>query len=156
LSWVYQHIDKALYVGKNNKAYFEKFGIKTTKLQFVPHSIDNDRFGTDRKKEATELRERFGINSSEILILLAGKLEGKKNPLLLLNFAMHLKSDNVHFLFVGNGELEKKLKAESLKLKANNVHIHFMDFQNQQYMPVIYQACDLFCLPSKGPGETWG
>lgn len=23
-------------------------------------------------------------------------------------------------------------------------------------MPVIYQACDLFCLPSKGPGETWG
>ena len=23
-------------------------------------------------------------------------------------------------------------------------------------MPVVYQACDLFCLPSKGPGETWG
>jgi glycosyltransferase involved in cell wall biosynthesis len=21
---------------------------------------------------------------------------------------------------------------------------------------VVYQACDLFCLPSKGPGETWG
>jgi glycosyltransferase involved in cell wall biosynthesis len=23
-------------------------------------------------------------------------------------------------------------------------------------MPVIYQASDLFCLTSKGPGETWG
>ncbi|MNT42804.1 UDP-D-galactose:(glucosyl)lipopolysaccharide-1,6-D-galactosyltransferase [compost metagenome] len=23
-------------------------------------------------------------------------------------------------------------------------------------MPVVYQACDLFCLPSQGPGETWG
>ena len=23
-------------------------------------------------------------------------------------------------------------------------------------MPVVYQACDLFCLPSAGPGETWG
>ena len=34
--------------------------------------------------------------------------------------------------------------------------VHFMDFQNQSYMPVIYQACDLFVLPSKGPGETWG
>ncbi|MDQ0967623.1 glycosyltransferase involved in cell wall biosynthesis [Flavobacterium sp. W4I14] len=34
--------------------------------------------------------------------------------------------------------------------------IHFMDFQNQTEMPVVYQACDLFCLPSKGPGETWG
>jgi glycosyltransferase involved in cell wall biosynthesis len=34
--------------------------------------------------------------------------------------------------------------------------IHFMEFQNQTQMPVIYQACDLFCLPSKGPGESWG
>ena len=23
-------------------------------------------------------------------------------------------------------------------------------------MPSVYQACDLFCLPSNGPGETWG
>ena len=23
-------------------------------------------------------------------------------------------------------------------------------------MPSVYQACDLFCLPSDGPGETWG
>ncbi|RZK24029.1 MAG: glycosyltransferase, partial [Flavobacterium sp.] len=23
-------------------------------------------------------------------------------------------------------------------------------------MPVVYQACDIFCLPSQGPGETWG
>jgi glycosyltransferase involved in cell wall biosynthesis len=23
-------------------------------------------------------------------------------------------------------------------------------------MPVIYQACDIFCIPSKGPNETWG
>lgn len=32
--------------------------------------------------------------------------------------------------------------------------IHFMSFQNQTQMPAIYQACDLFCLPSKS--ETWG
>jgi len=31
-----------------------------------------------------------------------------------------------------------------------------MDFQNQTQMPAIYQSADLFCLPSKGPGETWG
>ena len=31
-----------------------------------------------------------------------------------------------------------------------------MDFQNQSVIPVVYQACDLFCLPSSGPGETWG
>jgi glycosyltransferase involved in cell wall biosynthesis len=31
-----------------------------------------------------------------------------------------------------------------------------MDFQNQSVMPSIYHACDVFCLPSSGPGETWG
>ena len=29
-----------------------------------------------------------------------------------------------------------------------------MDFQNQSAMPGIYQACDLFCLPSVS--ESWG
>jgi len=55
-------------------------------------------------------------------------------------------------LFTGNGILE-----ESLKLKAKQyTNVHFIDFQNQGYMPVVYQACDLFCLPSKGPAESWG
>jgi glycosyltransferase involved in cell wall biosynthesis len=58
----------------------------------------------------------------------------------------------VHLLFVGNGNLEAELK---LKAKGSK-NVHFMDFQNQSRMPVIYQACNLFCLPSKGPGETWG
>ncbi len=31
-----------------------------------------------------------------------------------------------------------------------------MPFQNQQRMPAIYQSCDLFCIPSSGPGESWG
>jgi glycosyltransferase involved in cell wall biosynthesis len=35
-------------------------------------------------------------------------------------------------------------------------NIHFLPFQNQQNMPAIYQLADVFVLPSKGPGETWG
>jgi len=31
-----------------------------------------------------------------------------------------------------------------------------MGFQNQKNMPNVYQASDLFVLPSEGPGETWG
>ena len=55
-------------------------------------------------------------------------------------------------MILGNGELEEKLKSKA----AGAPNIHFMDFQNQSVMPVVYQACNLFCLPSKGPGETWG
>lgn len=188
LKWVYSHIDKAFYVGTNNKAYFKKYGLKENQLVFAPHAIDNERFAEDRKKEALELRENLRVGKDEILILFAGKLEPKKNPALLLEAFIELikekpfnpsvisdeceksiseisppanwrnvemmVSKEVHLLFVGNGVLEESLKLKVKSSALNN--IHFMDFQNQTQIPVMYQASDIFCLPSQGPGETWG
>ena len=45
---------------------------------------------------------------------------------------------------------------KSEQIQSINVEPHFLDFQNQTTMPVLYQMCDLFVLPSKGPEETWG
>jgi len=105
-----------------------------------------------RKHETRFLRQEEGIKDDELLVLFAGKLEEKKDPALLLEAFMSQDKPGAHLLFVGNGPLE-----ESLKLKAKeNDRVHFIDFQNQSQMPAVYQACDLFCLPSKGPGETWG
>ncbi|HTD42301.1 MAG TPA: glycosyltransferase family 4 protein [Mucilaginibacter sp.] len=152
LKWVYKQIDHAFYVGTNNKAYFKKFGLEESQLSFAPHAIDNDRFAFDKTEEAILIRQKLGIQNSEILILFAGKLEDKKSPLLLLDAFLALKSTGSHLLFLGNGALETVLKNKS----ANLTNVHFMDFQNQSMMPTMYQACDLFCLPSRGPGETWG
>jgi glycosyltransferase involved in cell wall biosynthesis len=55
-------------------------------------------------------------------------------------------------VMVGNGKMETELKA----LSEAHSNIHFLPFQNQQNMPAIYQLADVFVLPSKGPGETWG
>lgn len=160
LVWVYSHIDKAFYVGTANKAYFKSFGLNEDQLIFAPHAVDNERFSENRSGEADLMRENLGIGANKTLILFAGKLEKKKSPELLLKAFLELKMEDAHLLFVGNGELEESLKrkAESLKLKAESPksNIHFMDFQNQSYMPVVYQACDVFCLPSQGPNETWG
>ncbi|AMR34506.1 glycosyl transferase family 1 [Mucilaginibacter sp. PAMC 26640] len=152
LTWVYNSIDFAFYNGINNKAYFTKYGLKEDQLIFAPHAIDNHRFGQPRKAEVSALRRQLHISTNHILILFAGKFEAKKDPLLLLNAFLKLTDKSCHLLFVGNGHLETELKRNA----AGTDNIHFMDFQNQSYMPVIYQACDLFCLPSKGPGESWG
>ena len=152
LKWVYRHIDHALYVGTNNKAYFKKYGLKDEQLSFAPHAVDNDRFIADRTDEALKLRQNIGIPAGDILILFAGKLEQKKSPLLLLDAFLALRKPNIHLLFVGNGIMEAPIQTRS----SNHKNIHFINFQNQSLMPVVYQACDLFCLPSKGPAETWG
>jgi len=152
LKWVYKHVDHAFYVGANNKAYFKKHGLTEGQLSFAPHAIDNERFAEPRANEAKELRERLGIDKNDIVILFAGKLEDKKAPDLLLDAFLNLSMPNVHLLFAGSGYLKNMLVQKAKEQK----NIHFTDFQNQLFMPVVYQACNLFCLPSKGPGETWG
>lgn len=152
LKWVYKHIDHAFYVGANNRAYFKKYGLKDVQLSFVPHAVDNNRFAEERKNEVVLLKNQLGINDSECVVLFAGKLEEKKAPQLLFEAFVSLNRSDVHLLFVGNGPLE-----EQLKYMANGKpNVHFVDFQNQSRMPVMYQVCDLFCLPSGGPNETWG
>jgi glycosyltransferase involved in cell wall biosynthesis len=48
--------------------------------------------------------------------------------------------------------MENSLKNDFEKYET----IKLIEFQNQQQMPTLYGACDVFVLPSKGPGETWG
>jgi len=142
-------------VGIANKAYFKNYGLHESQLIFAPHAVDNKRFAEDRHLEALAIRTKFGIPEKGILVLYAGKLEEKKNPQILLNSFIGLRKENLYLLFVGNGQLETALKTKARKSKKRQF-IFFEDFKNQAVLPAYYQACDLFCLPSKGPGETWG
>jgi glycosyltransferase involved in cell wall biosynthesis len=155
LKYVYSFADYALPVGVNNKNYFLAHGLKERQLVYAPHAIDNSRFGNDVggfSAKAKEWRESLGISDSQFVILFAGKLEPKKNPFFLLELAGHLPSDQFRFILVGNGPLENELKEKA----AGDKRIIFIDFQNQQTMPVVYHLADVFILPSNGPGETWG
>jgi glycosyltransferase involved in cell wall biosynthesis len=48
------------------------------------------------------------------------------------------------------------MEAELKQQASPYTNIHFMPFQSQTIMPVIYRIGDMFILPSQGPGETWG
>ncbi|QKJ30450.1 glycosyltransferase family 4 protein [Mucilaginibacter mali] len=152
LKWVYKHVGHAFYVGTNNRAYFKKYGLKDNQLSFAPHAIDNERFSVPHQHEANTMRHELGVGEHDVLILFAGKLEEKKSPQLLLKAFLSVNAAHTHLLFVGSGRLKEDLVSEA----HGNTNVHFRDFKNQSVMPVVYQACDIFCLPSKGPGETWG
>ncbi len=153
LTYVYSKVDKALYVGEANKKYFEIHGLNSSKLVFAPHAIDNNRFGAFLGSEKlTLIRDKFNIPHSSIVVLFVGKFQSKKNPELLINAFSQLESQNAHLILVGNGEQDMKLK----KTAEKNPNIHFAGFLNQSELPLYYAASDIFCLPSKGPGETWG
>lgn len=155
LKKIYARIDFALYVGRNNKAYFEKYGLTTAQLIYARHAVDNARFAAPRQLEVSKLRTSLGIADTDIVVLFTGKLIHKKQPDLLLKAFGNLNIPGTHLLLVGDGILGETLK-KNARVLPNQHAIHFLPFQNQQRMPVIYQSCDLFCMPSAGPGETWG
>ena len=156
LRWIYRYIDTALYVGTQNKKYFQVHGLKEKELVFAPHAIDNQRFmSPEYGVKAKARKEELGLKETDICILFAGKLESKKCPDLLLAAVQNLNEQRQHpikLIIAGSGELEEKLKSSA----AGDKNIHFLGFQNQKDMPVVYRMGDLFCLPSQGPGETWG
>jgi glycosyltransferase involved in cell wall biosynthesis len=154
LTWVYSKVDYALYVGKNSLDYFRKHGLKENQLVFVPHAVDNDRFNGpgNFESEARQWRRELGISDDDLVVLFAGKLEPKKDPDFMLRLAAKLPDPKLKMVIVGNGKLE-----EELKMKApGDKRIIFLPFQNQQKMPLVYRLGDIFVLPSRGPGETWG
>ena len=155
LSYVYKFIDYALYVGTANKKYYTYCGLKNNQLVFAPHAIDNHRFSSineNHQQFISETKNKFQIKDADITFVFCGKFEYKKNPLLLLKAFNKLAQPNVHLIFVGNGALENEMKEEA----KNNKLIHFLPFQNQSFMPAVYRLGDVYCLPSQGPGETWG
>lgn len=153
LKYVYKHIDYALYVGTNNKKYFIAHGLAERQLIFTPHAIDNSRFehGEQYHAQALQWRNSLGINDTDFVVLFAGKFIEKKNPMFIIRMAERIQGENIRFLMVGNGALE-----EDLKKASKDNRIVFAGFQNQSQMAIVYHACNVFVLPSKGPGETWG
>jgi len=154
LRWVYRYVDHALYVGENNRAYFKAHGFQEENLTWVPHAIDNKRFADaeNAESEASEWRRKLEIPKSAPVVLFAGKLESKKAPDVLVEAFLRLNETDAHLVVVGSGHMEEEL----IERAGGHPRVHFLGFQNQSRMPVVYRLGDLFVLPSRGPGETWG
>lgn len=154
LRWLYGHVDLAIAVGGNNRDYFAWCGVPMQRIAFAPHSIDTQRFAADaieQENHARDWRLELGIPAEAVVFLFAGKLQKKKHPELLLDAFRSLRPGS-HLIYVGSGEIECELKAQA----GGFDNVHFLPFQNQSLMPVVYRLGNVFVLPSQGPGETWG
>ncbi len=154
LWWVYRHVDIAIAVGSNNTEYFRWCGVPAGHIAFAPHAIDTNRFSdatATQESRAGEWRRALGIPPRARTILFAGKFLPKKQPGLLLEAFLESGTPG-HLIFVGSGVLEPELRARA----DGRADVHFVPLQNQLIMPVVYRLGDVFVLPSRGPGETWG
>jgi glycosyltransferase involved in cell wall biosynthesis len=152
LGWVYRHIDIAIAVGSNNRDYYRWCGVPEDHITFAPHAIDTKRFSDpdgSHERHAAQWRRELGIPASARTVLFAAKMVPIKDPMLLLEAFLSSGAPG-HLIMVGSGALEPQLRARA----QGRTDIHFLPFQNQRTMPVVYRLGDVFALPSRS--ETWG
>jgi glycosyltransferase involved in cell wall biosynthesis len=144
-----------LAVSRSNQTFFKHYG---TGIIFpCGYAVDNRalqaRHNTLRKQRSA-LRASFGVEGDEPLILFCGKLIAHKCPELLLEaFSTVRNTTRCSLLFVGDGQLKRKLE-ESVSAR-NIPNVHFVGFLNQTELPNAYASADLMVLPSSYK-ETWG
>lgn len=152
LRWVYSHVDVGIAVGQNSRDYYEWCGLHADRIAFAPHSVDTRRFadrGGSYAERARQWRAELGIPDESVAILFAAKFTPGKEPLLLLDSFLDLVS-RAHLILVGKGEMEAAMRERA----HGHPNVHFLPFQNQSDMPIVYRLGDVYVLPSSG--ETWG
>ena len=153
----YRSCDRALAAGSLNRAYYRSLGVDDDKIFFAPLCVDNQRFAAQSRLSSQTravVRRRFAIPTEAPAVLFAAKFTARKRPQDLLHAALMLQDLATPFTVVmcGAGELDADLRRFCAENGLSNVV--FTGFVNQQSLPELYGACDVFVLPSEG--EPWG
>ncbi|TLX73209.1 glycosyltransferase family 4 protein [Labilibacter sediminis] len=153
---IFPRIDKFLFIGQQNKAFYLHMGVTEEKLFFTPYCVDNLRFQAEYnelRNQRTEIRQQLVDHDQTFIVLTSGKLIEKKRPMDLLKAFHLLDKSDCHLIFLGDGELRKDIAQYCVENGLTNVTI--TGFKNQSELAKYYVAADLFVLPS-GMDETWG
>ncbi len=150
-------VDKFLYIGTQNKAFYQYYGVNTeSRFIYTPYAVDNDFFKNQAKELKTKklnLLKELSIPLEKKIILFSGKYIDKKRPLDLLEAYSLLPQDLYVLVFVGEGNLRFEMEKYIINNKLKNVII--TGFINQSQIVKYYAIADVFVMCS-GLGETWG
>lgn len=157
LPFLFSMCSVCLYIGENNRRYYEFYGVPQEKLYLIPHIVGNEFFRDfymKMKKNREKFRKKFDLPINVPVILFSGKLIDKKKPFRVLEAYRNIRNKTeCALLFAGDGplreELENRIKKENIK------DVHVTGFLNQTEMPEAYISGDILVLPS-AYGETWG
>lgn len=124
---------------------------KTDKVKVLYNCIDTERYN---KKISKTFRDKYKIESNDIVVGFAGRLTKEKGILELIKAVKNIKTDKrVKLLIVGSqwyGKIEQnKYFSELLKeIESIKDRVIFTGYIKNEDMPYIYNSMDIIAIPS--------
>lgn len=115
-------------------------------VYLLNNAIDLDKFKYNESLRK-EKRKELGISDDTLVIGHIGRFVAQKNHTFLIDIfnEVHRKNSNSLLLLVGQGPLKEEMKNKVRELKLND-SVRFLGQRND--VNELYQAFDVFCLPS--------
>jgi glycosyltransferase involved in cell wall biosynthesis len=146
--------DRALYalatgVIATSQAVARRFRPGARKIRLIPNGVDLARFTP--RPPSPELRAALGVPPSAPVVLSIGRLTAEKGHRHLLEAAAWLErtKPGLHWVIVGDGELEHDLRARARHLGLA-AQVHIAGWRDD--IPDVLALCDVFVLPSDSEG----
>lgn len=132
-----------------SKLEFEQLSksVASNRLCYIPNGVDTSCFRPDEQK-SHELRSQLGIDKDKVVVLYFAHLRAAKGVLTFMDAVCKVigRTDNVQFIIAGSGPLASYIKEKSINF-GNKVHA-ILGFVPDADLPYLYNACDIYVLPS--------
>ncbi len=146
-----------LYIGEQNRRFMLAHGAREDALFPARYCVDNAYFRERAEvlqPRRRQLRARFGVTGDGPLVLFAGKLIDKKQPLRLIEAFARVRAQHQCTLLIA-GDGPQRAACEVLIARLNVPDVRIAGFLNQSELSAAYAVADVFVLPSR-LHETWG
>jgi glycosyltransferase involved in cell wall biosynthesis len=141
--FLYKRADKIITLLPKSHDYIEKFGIKLSKIVWIPNGVDLSKFNINGEDDLNK-------NNNEFVVMYVGALGTANNLDVAIDSANILKNkySNIKFVFVGDGLEKSKLVQKAKLLKLDNVE--FRNPVKKEEIPRLLRKADalFFNLPN--------
>lgn len=129
------------------KTQLLSMGAAPDRVHLVPNGVDVERFQTEvPSEEVRRVRHKYGATDEDFLLLTVARLDPRKGHRLVIEALQHL--EDCKYVVVGRGEAESFLRQLATEYGVED-RVRFAGFVPDVDLPCVYQACDLFVMPSE-------
>lgn len=144
LPYLTKNVDAWIFLSNEEKRIIEKHNpVMATRVHVLPNIIISERC-----ESSNDFRMKYNLPADKFICLFVGRLVEVKGVFDILESISYLQSPgNFHFLFVGNGDDESRLKSNAETLNSKSA-IQFTGFITDAECDQFFTTADALIYPT--------